>query len=364
MKNWSVTALVALASLHVGCNHAAPSPRNPPPRVARTEAEALFWDVFNHQQHARIPEVLSALQLATRTDPENPRPYLLLGATQVWRLAEPALSHLDNPAQAAEAAIGALSHYHHLAPGDGRVFTWMAPAWVGQGQGMAGAAEHMPMGPDRDAMLKQATALLESGFDAIDEGVSVEPRFNLFGRFIITALYPVDSERFRQAVADVARLHDLRLGAHVDPRHPDVTPFLESDSPCDPEHPKPWPYPANTAETTFRTDPKCWNTWKTPFAFQGFWLFSGDVAMKNGDVAAARTMYENAKKLSNYTHWPYAFYLEDRLKNVEEYARRFQDKDPANDPELVFRAPFECVMCHTNPDLKPTLPPDPAAKSL
>ena len=49
-------------------------------------------------------------------------------------------------------------------------------------------------------------------------------------------------------------------------------------------------------------------------------------------------------------------YLEERLKNVDTWAKVYQDGEPKNDPELVYRAPFACVVCHVAPGRKPALP--------
>jgi hypothetical protein len=335
------------------------SPEDEAETAPRTEAEAQFWKALNGQDHAAIPAVIAALQQAAKDDPSNPRTVVLLGLTYMWEVAESELSHLEDPSTAVQAAIAAFEQYQQMEPKDVRAPTWLGPALTAGGQGMLQGAAQMPDGPEKTQLEQQGNGMVTQGFDVLDKGVAAAPEFNLFGRFIVTGLYPIGSDRFEQSVSDIAQFHDIRLGAKLDPQNPDVSPFLKADSPCTPGDLKPYPYPATSEQTSLQLDPKCWNSWKTPYSFEGFWLFSGDIAMKNGDAAAAKVMYKNAQKLpESYAGWPYAYYLEDRIENVDAWAPLFQDDDPSNDPGLVFRSPFECILCHASPGLKPVVPPE------
>jgi len=299
-----------------GCHAARPA-------ATISDGERLFWDVFGSQQHARIPEAIAALEAETRAHPQAARPYLLIGTAHVWRIAEADLAGLRDPRAEAEAAVAALERYRALAPGDPRVATWLTPVMLGQANGLRGAAEHVPPGPQQDAMIGQADGIERDANRILDEAVAREPRFNLFGRMLIEAEAPDGSERLRRALDDVAELHRVRLGGALD---------LSSKSACDPARPPPLPFAASSDETTYRRDARCWNSWKTPFAYEGFWLFSGDVARRAGDAKGARAMYENARKLPSYSRWPYAFLVEERLARA--------------DAPFVFRAPNQCIICH------------------
>jgi hypothetical protein len=343
-------AAVALCAA-AGCREA----RERPPAPAMHPAEALFWDVFGHQQHARIPELLATLERASQADPSQARLALLSGATHLWAVAEPALARPADAASEVQAGLAAFARYHAMVPSDARLAGWEGPMLAGSAFALAGRAAALPNGAAKQALAQQGALLLDRALEVLDAGVQAEPRFNLFGRFIVTALLPATSERFQQAVRDVAALHDVRLGAALDPRRPDVSPLLEKASPCDPAHPPAWPFAATSDETTFKRDPRCWNSWKTPFAYEGFWLYSGDVVLKSGDVEAARTSYRNAQKLASYRRWPYAVYAEERLARADELAARLRDGDPTNDPELVIRAPANCLVCHAVAGSRPIL---------
>jgi hypothetical protein len=119
-------------------------------RVSAGEAEKLFWQVFNGGEYARIGELVAALEKESVAHPEEARTFLLLGVTHTWRLAEPSLSGMRDPAAESKAA-------------------------------------HVPAGAQRDAMLAQAEQSLKGARASIDDGVRRMPRFNLFGRFILDA---------------------------------------------------------------------------------------------------------------------------------------------------------------------------------
>jgi hypothetical protein len=356
MHRISVLMLAAVVAAG-GCRHGggATGGGTGTPPAQRSQAEALFWEVFGNRQHARVGELIAALDAATRERPDDARAWLLLGMTHTWQIAEPELNHPTNPDEANQLAVAALNRYHALAPDDARVASWLGPLLVGRGHGMHDAATHIPPGPQHDAVAAQAEAAIAAGLAALDEGVAKEPRFNLFGRLLVTAQYPRGSDRFQSAVADVLAVHQARLGLAPDGTH-DVGPLIAGASACDPAHPKPWPYPAPSADTIFRRDPRCWNSWKVPFEYEGFWLASGDVMLKAGRVDTARAMWKNAQRLSSYAHWPYAFAVETRLAQADAWAQKLANDDPADDPPLVYQSAWQCGACHSHPDIHPTMP--------
>jgi hypothetical protein len=317
--------LLGVALFTAACGPARPIEKTPDRAVAptRSDAEALFWEVFNHKQHARGPEAIAALEREIERTPSVARPHLLLGIAHVWRVAEAGLSGVTDPGKDAEAAVAALTSYQKLAPDDARVATWLAPVMLGQAKGITEAAAHAPP-PARDQLRERAADLRRRAGDLLDDGVRRDPRFNLFGRMIAES-----DEGDERAAADLAALHAARLGGPLD---------LSPPSRCDPAHPPAWPFAATTAETTYQRDPRCWNSWKTPFSYEGFWLFSGDIARRAGDPAAARTMYENARKLPSYEAWPYRALVEERLARA--------------DADVMWHAPNQCIVCHGVPGVR------------
>src|SRR5262249_43302191 len=139
----------------------------------RTVGEKLFWHAFTRQHHRDIRSVVAVLQLEAKHD-RHPRSLLLLGVTHVWRLAEPGLSKLKDPAEAAQAAVAALTRYQQLVPGDPRVASWLAPVLIGQANGLREGAAHAPP-PQAEAMRKQADEIAARAKALIDEGVRREP---------------------------------------------------------------------------------------------------------------------------------------------------------------------------------------------
>ena len=351
MRVASASVLGLLAAFTWGCRPV----RQQPAPAPLSEAEAVFWQVFQQQQHARLPETITALERAAAVEKPDPRVVLLLGTAYMWAVAEGELAHTTDRRGMTEKGIAALRRYHAMVPADPRLPTWEGPLLAGMGFGLQSQLAHVPEGPQRAAMGAQSQKLIDEALAVLDVGAKAEPRFNLFGRFITSGLLPAATDRFQQAVADVTAFYDVRLGARLDPERPDVTPFLKADSPCDPANPPPWPFAADSDQTTFKLDPKCWNSWKTPFAYEGLWLYAGDILLKGGRTAAARVTYENARKLTSYAKWPYAPYLEQRLAHLDELAARFTDANPANDPELVIRAPANCLVCHASSGQKPIL---------
>jgi hypothetical protein len=205
------------------------------------------------------------------------------------------------------------------------VATWLAPVLLGQAGGMRAAAEHLSEA-QKQALMARADAVAHHAQVLLDEGVQKEPRFNLFGRILVDTDGP-------HALDDVAQL--LRVRLDVDAAHPEIS--ARGDSQCRPDAPPPPPFAASSDETTFKRDAKCWNSWKTPFAYEGFWLFLGDVEAAHGQSATAQKMYENARRLASYRHWPFAPLVEARLAGKSE--------PPA------WKTPYQCVLCHTRPDL-------------
>jgi hypothetical protein len=297
-----------------------PSPRPTP----LDGAEVLFWDVFGSHRYERIAEARAALERAIAEHPDAARPHLLLGTLLVWQLAEPELSKLTDPAETGAAAEVQLERYVAMNPDDARVATWLAPVLLGQANGMRAAAAHLA-DTQRQELEARADAVAHHAQVLLDEGVQREPRFNLFGRILVAT-------GAARALADVNQLLGVRLG--LEAAHPEVV--LRDDSRCHPDAPPP-PFAATSEQTTFNRDAKCWNSWKTPFAYEGFWLFLGDVEHAHGESTKARAMYENARRLPSYRHWPFAPLLEARLAGKEV--------PPA------WKTPYQCVICHTRPDL-------------
>jgi len=92
----------------------------------------------------------------------------------------------------------------------------------------------------------------------------------------------------------------------------------------------------------------CWNDPIAPHNAEGFYLWVGDVLVKQGEVAQARIIYNNVKLIKEYPSWPYRSLLDDRLgADLDAKAALYRDADPANDPPIGGEsAGHPCTYCH------------------
>lgn len=95
------------------------------------------------------------------------------------------------------------------------------------------------------------------------------------------------------------------------------------------------------------TDPRiCGNEGRAPHNIQGSFLLFGDLYLKAGRLADARTWYEAARALAG-EGYKYRAIIADRLEHFDARAALYADEDPANDPLLAGAGPESCVYCHT-----------------
>ena len=92
----------------------------------------------------------------------------------------------------------------------------------------------------------------------------------------------------------------------------------------------------------------CWNDWIAPHNAEGTYLYTGDLLVKQGHVAAAKIMYRNATLIKEYAQWPYKYLLADRLSaDLDGKAKLYADADPKNDPPLGGASDGHgCTYCH------------------
>lgn len=87
----------------------------------------------------------------------------------------------------------------------------------------------------------------------------------------------------------------------------------------------------------------CWNSSIAPHNFEGFFLQSGDVLVKNGQPREAVVMYMNAKLSPSYGAWPYRDVLEARIRSAPERARQF---DRGEEGVMMISSAYSCTGCH------------------
>jgi hypothetical protein len=94
-------------------------------------------------------------------------------------------------------------------------------------------------------------------------------------------------------------------------------------------------------------DPTCRNTPRWPHNVEAYLTFFADYELKAGEVERARLLLVEAQATPSFSRWPRAAEVGDRLQNLEQYARLFQDEDPGNDPPSIFSGTRgACGSCH------------------
>jgi len=139
---------------------------------------------------------------------------------------------------------------------------------------------------------------------------------------------PVTHERWPEVMSHMWESVDVCAGTKVPREAPDYA-----------------PYASEQAEQKDRTGARsvCWNSAAAPHNFEGFFLESGDLLVKNGEPAVAIRMYENARLSRSYARWPYQGALEARIQTARARAERFR---ATGEGEMMVASPLSCTGCH------------------
>src|SRR5262249_51173789 len=132
----------------------------------------------------------------------------------------------------------------------------------------------------------------------------------------------------------------------------DYVPVLQVLAPNDPLF-----QTAFTKVTDYLNDPEtlacvvtqpeiCANAGFAPHNVQGALTLFGDIYVKHGDLAAARTWYTIASAFPGADTWPFKAISADRLANIAMRIDSYRDADPSNDPPLIGAGREACVVCH------------------
>ena len=245
-------------------------------------AERTFFHALNEDASQR-KAALRQLTTAVAVDSLDGRSNLLLGLCHLWIAAEGSRADPEviNHVILAEHY---LARAQKLAPSDQRIPSWLVPTQIALGK-----IEQRPEDADR---------LFHSLLDAYE----LDPAFHSFSVALLSFDSPRESERFRTGLE-----------------------ALRTAMACPPDN------------------PVCANRPQWPHNVEAFSMFVADYEMKVGDVARARAALENARTSPAFDSWRHAGELTDRLANVEDYAARYANADPEDDPP----APrLGCAACH------------------
>jgi hypothetical protein len=294
---------------------AAPAKQPSPAQSERSkQANELFWQTLHAGAYDDIGKVKEALQGVYLEDPRDAVTAAHLGFLHIWRaaererLAEPRPSITDDLLLSQYYFADAVAMTH-----DPRYVGFLASMELANGN------------------VHKDEKLTRTGFFRMQDAVAQFPEFNLFTRGYVMGGFPHDSERFKQAVEDMWKNVDFCFDQPIDRANPDYTPFLK-------------------LETTEGPKRVCWNGWIAPHNHEGFALNFGDMLVKQGDVKAARRMYENAKLSKTYAKWPYREELERRIAEADanvEYFRMPSDKQPKGH-RMMFNSQMNCTGCHAD----------------
>ena len=297
----------------------------PAPDAARADAglappfpmapEVLsFFESFHTSRYSGAKPSAAALDEAVKQGRTGEEIALVRGLAHLWHVAESRRDpNMDGAAIQAEAISlpGWFAFAQEKQPNDPRVGCFLGTALVNAGQAT------------------QNAALEQQGFAVLDAAVAAYPEFNLFCRALAYDPLPASDPRFDKAVDSLYESLDACFGEKVDRANPDITKYLDQA----------------TSEGRKRV---CWNGWIAPHNAEGFFLYFGDLLVKQGKIDIAKIVYANAKKIKEYASWPYKSILDERLgSDLTVKAALYRDADPKNDPPVGgASADRNCAYCH------------------
>ena len=134
--------------------------------------------------------------------------------------------------------------------------------------------------------------LVGQGIAVLERAVQGWPEFNLFCLGLAYDHLPASHPDYAKAVEAALDNLDACSDQRVDRDNP--------DSP-----------PTSAQATSEGPKRACWNDPVAPHNAEGFYLWVGDLLVKQGKVAAARVAYNNVKLIAEYPSWPYRHLLDD-----------------------------------------------------
>jgi hypothetical protein len=297
---------VLLASL--GCAAACNSAEDEPVEITN------FFDDFHAARYSRSLANAVALDTAALAHPLDGPLSFDRALAHTWHLAESGRDPSPDPAVLQAEAMNQLELFRIARENnskDDRVGCFLGLTLVGAGRAT------------------QDDALLQEGLAVLDEAVAAWPEFNLFCLGLAYDGLPASDPDYAKAVEAALDNLDSCVGESVDRNNPDITPYLHQ-------------------ATDKGVKRACWNTWIAPHNAEGFYLWIGDLLVKQGRIDQARISYNNVKLIKEYPSWPYKSLLADRLSaDLDAKAALYQDADPTNDPPVGGESiGHRCAYCH------------------
>lgn len=254
-------------------------------------ATNAFWEAMRGGRLEDRAAVTEQLKAAGEEYPDEEELALLSGLVNLWRLAEPMPSQLDDTSGLIEAALASrreLERAYALCPTDHRIPAWLGPVLVNTGRRT-----------NSQETIDQGLAVLQQGIDAY-------PGFVLFSKLLIYASRPKTDPDFQLAVS-----------------------ALEE----------------NVAVCNDR-DPGCVNRPHAAHNIEGAGVFLGDTYAKAGNKAGALQWYRSAMDAAEYGEWDYQALLADRIATLDDRIAAFDTEESEDDPVSAWSDTNQCSICH------------------
>jgi hypothetical protein len=280
---------------------------------ATRSANERFWSALHGADYAAYPQAIAAVEAALAESPEDPVQNAHLGWLHMWHLAE-AGNFRATPREMSADLKSAKQDFKHaveLDPNEARYLGFYATTLILESALASDAAG------SRRAEATMARA------------VHMWPEFNLFTAGYMHSSDSYDSQEYGSAIKRMWRTLDVCAGQRVSREHPQFAEYLSLETAVGPKR-------------------ACWNSSIAPHNLEGFFMNFGDMLVKKGDVALARSMYANARLSTTYTEWPYRDVLERRITDADANVAAFRDSASSadGDTQVMVQSSFSCMACH------------------
>ena len=167
----------------------------------------------------------------------------------------------------------------------------------------------------------QDSALEQSGFELLDQGIAIEPGYN-FGAAVILMRSAKGTQNFARGLDYYFKYLEMCVGGAIDRGSPDFTRMLRGGV-------------ANRL---------CQNVPHVPHLLSGTLFLLADVLVKNNQPDAARVVYEQVKATEGFASWRYRDQVDVRLSSdLVARAAQYDNPDASQHPML---GASPCTMCH------------------
>jgi hypothetical protein len=279
-------------------------------------AEDSLFSAMRAGDYAGADAVIDELRAVYDEDPTDARRAFVLASAHLWRVAEAR----RDPATDAEVSA---EHGPQMV----RFFSE--------------AVENEPENPYYAGFLGLVLwdsglfgddpELMEAGEQLIERSAAEAPEFGLVLRILAYRDFPAGTPRFELAVESYWSWLETCFETSIDRANPDLGPLLTEE---------------RIASFSGPARKFCWETDRVPNAAKATYLSGGDLLVKQGEIEAARIMYENIEHVPGAASWPHRDVLEDRLAaDLATRAAAYSDPDPARWPAQA-KPPLSCTFCH------------------